>query len=101
MVEGFYFCCEFFSTAVKVWVTLKLAGTIWELRQTRWMEYALRNIMMLIIAGLNMVNGVMSNVLFSNSALIIHTLLLSFVVGTLYYCRYRDAFSMILLFWGM
>lgn len=101
MVKGFYFCCEFFFTAVKVWVTLKLAGAIWEPRQKRWMEYALRNIMMLIIAGLNMVNGVMSNVLFSNSALIIHTLLLSFVVGILYYCRYRDAFSMILLFWGM
>ena len=36
MVEGGYFCCEFLFTAVKVWVTLRLAEAIWEPRVDVW-----------------------------------------------------------------
>lgn len=101
MVEGIYFCCDFLYTAVKVWVTLGLAGAIWEPRRKRCVEYTIEYLVIVAVAAISVVNHIVITRLFSNSALVIHAFLVAFAVENLYYCRYRDAFRLILLFWGI
>ncbi len=101
MVEGFYFCCEFFSTAVKVWATLKLAGTIWEPRQTRRVEYGIWMGTVFVVAGLNTYNNSIISVLYSSLVMMIWISLLTWISRFLYYCQCRDVFCLIFFIWTM
>ena len=101
MVRGFYFCCEFLLTAVKVWVTLRLAGTIWDLRVDERKLRITCTASMVLIAGMNTCNNIINWVLFSKAFMIVLIFWISWVTRYLYRCRYADSFCLAYILWMM
>ena len=101
MVRGFYFCCEFLLTAVKVWVTLRLAGAVWEPRvdeRKRRITYAFS---VFLIAGISTYNNMIISVLFSKAFLLLIIFWMSWIIRYLYCCRYADSFCLGYILWMM
>ena len=101
MVRGFYFCCEFLFTAVKVWATLRLTGAIWEPRRKRWVQYGIWVGTLLVLAGLNTYNNSIISVLYSSLVMMIWVFLLTWISVFLYDCRCKDVFCLIFFIWTM
>ena len=101
MVEGFYFCCEFLLTAVKTWVTLRLAEAIWEPRVDVWKRRIIYALCVLFVAGMNTVNNMMSPALFSKAFTILIILWIAGVTRYLYHCRYANSFCLGYILWMM
>ena len=101
MVRGFYFCCEFLFTAVKVWVTLRLAGAVWEPRRKKWVQHGIWVGTVLVLAGLNTYNNSIISVLYSSLVMMIWIFLLTWISSFLYYCQCKDVFCLIFFIWTM
>ena len=101
MVRGFYFCCEFLFTAVKVWATLRLTGAIWEPRRKRGVQYGIWVGTLLVLAGLNTYNNSIISVLYSSLVMMIWVFLLTWISVFLYDCRCKDVFCLIFFIWTM
>ena len=100
MIRAFYFCCDFMYTAVRIWGTMQLIEAITEPKWSRRKQYAIWATFIVMLAGLNACNNSMNCALFSNGFMMIIILLLSLVCGATYYCKYRDAFCNIFLYWS-
>lgn len=101
MVRGFYFYCEFLLTAVKVWVTLRLAGAVWEPRvdvRKRRITYV---VSIFLAVGMNTCNNMISPVLFSKAFMVVIIFWMSWVTRYLYHCRYTDSFCLAYILWMM
>ena len=101
MVRGFYFCCEFLFTAVKVLITLRLAGAIWEPRVDVWKRRITYVFSVIFVAGMNTVNNMMSPALFSKAFTILIILWIAGVTRYLYHCRYANSFCLGYILWMM
>jgi hypothetical protein len=101
MVEGIYFCCEFFFTAVKVWATLGLTGVIWEPRVDERKRRITFAATMVLIAGINTYNNMVISVLFSKAFMIVIIFWISWTIYWLYCCRYAEAFCLVYILWMM
>lgn len=101
MVRGFYFCCEFLLTAVKVWVTLRLVGAVWEPRVDERKRRITYVVSIFLAAGMNTCNNMISPVLFSKAFLVVIIFWMSWVTRYLYHCRYADSFCLAYILWMM
>lgn len=101
MVEGIYFCCDFLYAAVKVWVTLRLAGAIWEPRVDGRKRGIISVATMVFVAGINTYNNMLGSTLFSKAFMIVIIFWIAWMVHWLHRCRYADAFCLGYILWMM
>lgn len=99
MIRTFYFGCDFLYTAARVWVTLQLVAAISKPKWSKQMHHAIWTVTTIMTAGINTYNNSMLSALLFNGFMMIIILLLSIVSVATFYCRYRDAFCIILLLW--
>lgn len=100
MVKGFYYCCDFLYTAASAWLMLTLVSAVWKPKAEGRVRRMIWAAAVVLVAGLNTVNNSMISALFSKATLLINIVLLSLAGILVCYCRYRDAFCLIYLFWS-
>lgn len=99
MTEIFYFICDFLHTVVRIWTTWQMMETVSKPKWGKKERIAVWTVMNLVLSGFNAYNDSVIRSLFSNGSMLIIVLLLSFLSGMAYDCRYRDAFCIIFLLW--
>lgn len=99
MVAAVYFACEFLYTAARAWAAWKLVDALSEPRWGRRARNAVCVIVIAAIPALDVWNNMIISNLFSNTVLMMHILLQTFIWSAVYRCRIRDAFCGIFLLW--
>lgn len=99
MTGIFHFVCDFLYTAVRIWGTWQLMDVISKPKWGRKMHNNVWTAVILILSGFNAYNNSVIRALFSNGSMMLIVLLLSFLSGMTYDCKFRNAFCMIFLLW--
>jgi len=100
-MESFYFLCEFFLTAVKTTLSIKLIAAFAEPKFDERVEQILQGLFVFIVAAANTYNNSMGVGIFSNSLLLIIVFLTSVFSKLLYQVKIYSIFSITFGLWGV
>lgn len=99
MMTRFYYCCDFFYTAMRVWLTLQLLEVMSEPKREKKTEDIWKGAMILGIAVTNTSNHIYTGSMFSNNMLFLGVLCIFALSHILYRYRNEDGFAVIFSVW--